>query len=160
MIGCDAARMAKCIWPARCMGWLAAAVVLVALTGCGGRPQGMARGRVTVDGEPLAHGTIAFLPADGKGPTAGGIVKDGQYEVRGMAPGRKIVRVEGFDAEAAFPATSAEMAEQAATRPRKPSEPGPVAGIVPPDAAGNNSERDVAAGEQVVDVAVSREKQR
>jgi hypothetical protein len=120
----------------------------------------MARGHVSVDGEPLAHGTIAFLPADGKGPTAGGIVKDGQYEVRGMAPGRKIVRVEGFDAEVAFPATSAEMAEQAAIRPRKPSEPGPVAGIVPPDAAGNNSERDVAAGEQVIDVVVSLEKQR
>jgi hypothetical protein len=45
------------------------------VAGCGGPPQARVRGRVTLDGEPLAHGTIAFLPADGKGPTAGGIVR-------------------------------------------------------------------------------------
>ena len=114
------------------------------------------RGRVTLDGEPLAHGTIAFLPADGKGPTAGGLVTAGGYEVRGMAPGLKLIRVEGFDAEVAFPATTAELAAQAAARPRKASEPTGAAGIVPADAAGNNAERELAAGEQVIDVAISR----
>ena len=73
-----------------------------------------------------------------------------------MAPGLKLVRVEGFDAEAAFPATTAELAEQAAARPRTPSEPADAAGVIPADAAGNNVEREVAAGEQVIDVAISR----
>ncbi|MDA0253813.1 MAG: hypothetical protein O3A37_12030 [Planctomycetota bacterium] len=137
--------------------WLAAALaVLAAVAGCGGPPQASVRGRVTLDGEPLAHGTIAFLPADGKGPTAGGLVTAGGYEVRGMAPGLKLIRVEGFDAEVAFPATTAELAAQAAARPRKASEPTGAAGIVPADAAGNNAERELAAGEQVIDVAISR----
>ena len=137
--------------------WLALAVTaLAATTGCGGPPKALARGRVTLDGEPLAHGTIAFLPADGKGPTAGGLVTAGGYEVRGMAPGLKLVRVEGFDAEAAFPATTDELAEQAAAQPRKPSEPADAAGVIPADAAGNNAKREVAAGEQVIDVAISR----
>jgi hypothetical protein len=137
--------------------WQALAVAALAATaGCGGPPQAIARGRVTFDGEPLAHGTIAFLPANGKGPAAGGLVTAGGYEVRGMAAGLKIVRIEGFDAEAAFPATTAELAEQAAARPRKPSEPNQVAGFVPADALGNNSEREVAAGAQVIDVALRR----
>lgn len=137
--------------------WLAlVATALAATAGCGGPPQALARGRVTLDGQPLAHGTIAFLPADGKGPTAGGLVAAGSYEVRGMAPGLKLVRIEGFDAEAAFPATTAELAEQAAARPRTPSEPADAAAVIPADAAGNNVEREVAAGEQVIDVAISR----
>ena len=142
---------------ARHRAWVALAVMSLAATaGCGGPPPAVARGRVTLDGEPLAHGTIAFLPADGKGPTAGGLVTAGGYEVRGMAPGLKLVRVEGFDAEAAFPATTDELAEQAAAQPRKPSEPADAAGVIPADAAGNNAKREVAAGEQVIDVAISR----
>jgi len=131
-------------------------VITLGLGSCGGPPQAAARGRVTVDGRPLPHGTIAFLPADGKGPTAGGIVTNGDYEVRGMKPGVKLVRVEGFDAEAAFPATTAELAEQAAARPRRPSEPTAGPGLVPANAAGNNVEREVAAGEQVIDISIGR----
>ena len=147
-------------FPAGRGAWLAVAVAVavaaVATAGCGGPPQAIARGRVTLDGQPLAHGTIAFIPADGKGPTAGGLVTAGSYEVRGMTPGLKLVRVEGFDAEAAFPATTAELAEQAAARPRKPSEPTDSAEIVPANAEGNNAEREVPAGEQVIDLAISR----
>lgn len=73
-----------------------------------------------------------------------------------MTPGLKLVRVEGFDAEAAFPATTAELAEQAAAWPRKPSKPTDSAEIVPADAAGNDAEREVPAGEQVIDLAMSR----
>jgi hypothetical protein len=146
-------------WPGS-GAWLAAAMAMVAAVGgCGGPPQANARGRVTLDGEPLAHGTIAFLPADGKGPTAGGLVTAGGYEVKGMAPGLKLIRVEGFDAEAAFPATSAELAEQAAARPRKPTEPTDQAGLIPPEALGNNAERELDTGEQVIDVAIGISRQ-
>jgi hypothetical protein len=157
---CTRSPMAEARQPQSGRAWLAAALaVFAAVGGCGGPPQARARGRVTLDGEPLAHGTIAFLPADGKGPTAGGIVTAGGYEVRGMAPGLKLIRVEGFDAEVAFPATSAELAEQAAARPRKPSEPTDAPGLIPPGALGNNTERAVAPGEQVIDVAIGKRRQ-
>lgn len=140
---------------ARCRGaGLVVALVVICAAGCGGAPRSIVRGRVSLEGKPLAHGTIAFLPVDGKGPTAGAIVKDGRYEVRGVMPGRKLVRVEGFAAEAAFPVTTADLADQAATRPRRRSEPVAEAELVAADAVGNNAERQVAAGEQVIDVAI------
>jgi len=157
---CTRSPMAEARQPQSGRAWLAAVLaVFAAVAGCGGPPQASARGRVTLDGEPLAHGTIAFLPADGKGPTAGGLVTAGGYEVRGMAPGLKLISIEGFAVEAAFPATSAELAEQAAARPRKPSDPANVAAFIPADAAGNNAEREVAAGNQVIDVTIGRKPQ-
>lgn len=137
--------------------WLVAAFwVLAAAAGCGGPPQAIARGRVTVDGEPMAQGTIAFLPAEGKGPSAGGMVTSGGYEVRGMTPGLKIVRVDVFAPISDSPTTSAEWGDQpASVRGKSPTAvngPGPL----PADAPGNNAQREVFAGEQVIDVAISR----
>jgi len=60
-----------------------AAAFLVLLAGCG---ESMKRadvtGKVTVDGQPLENGAISFFPADGKGPTGGGIIEDGEYLVQ------------------------------------------------------------------------------
>lgn len=55
-------------------------VALLALVGCGGEP--MVSGTVTVDGKPLPEGSITFIPVDGKAPTAGSSIKDGQYSVK------------------------------------------------------------------------------
>jgi hypothetical protein len=52
------------------------AVALVA--GCGGGDQtGEVSGIVTYDGKPVESGGITFSPE--KGPTAGGVIKDGKY---------------------------------------------------------------------------------
>ena len=53
------------------------------LSGCGGN-DGMATvaGSVTLDGKPIETGAILFVPLDGKAPTAGGNVTNGQYSVR------------------------------------------------------------------------------
>ncbi len=50
---------------------------------------------VTLDGTPLADGTIHFDPVDKSGPRAGTIVRDGVYKLQ-MRPGSKTVRIDGF----------------------------------------------------------------
>lgn len=67
-----------------------AAIVLVALGGCG-RPAGVefapVTGRVTVNGQPLAAGTIHFVPDESKGtsgPMSTGVLQsDGSFALRG-----------------------------------------------------------------------------
>ena len=53
----------------------------------------MATGKVTLDGQPLQEGTIAFDPTDGATATAGGNITNGQYSVP-LDSGPKIVRIE------------------------------------------------------------------
>ncbi len=74
---------------------LAIVGTLLVLAGCGGDGMHYSRGQVTLDGEPLADGTIEFLPPDGQGPTAGAVISDGQYELR-VAPGTKQVVIQAF----------------------------------------------------------------
>ncbi len=53
-----------------------------ALAGCGDSSMAQVSGSVTVDGQPIDKGAIAFYPVDGKAPTAGGEIKAGAYSVR------------------------------------------------------------------------------
>jgi hypothetical protein len=60
-------------------------------------------GMVLVDGQPLAHGSIRFVPVNGThGPDAGGSIREGEYQIdkglkvgeyqvwiRGVRPGRR-----------------------------------------------------------------------
>ena len=79
--------------PPPVLGLLVAAMVLLA--GCGGDGRVQVTGSVTLDGEPLETGTIAFRPADGQGPTAGALITAGRYTVRVM-PGPMFVEIQGF----------------------------------------------------------------
>ena len=61
---------------------------LVALcAGCGksdGVDRASVEGKVTLDGVAIEDGSIAFIPAGGnKGPTAGGVIRDGRYSIAG-----------------------------------------------------------------------------
>jgi len=73
--------------------WIVAAAA-AGLAGCGrsGPAEANVHGSVAFDGKPLEKGTITFLPSDGKGPTAGGEIKDGQYSFR-VPPGPKRIEV-------------------------------------------------------------------
>jgi len=72
--------------------WLLA----VSLAGCGDPGDSLPRkevsGAVTLDGKPLSHGTIQFLPTAPETPTAAmAEVKEGAYSVaiaQGLVPGR------------------------------------------------------------------------
>ncbi|MBO0697750.1 MAG: hypothetical protein J2P46_05115 [Zavarzinella sp.] len=68
-------------FPARALGALALGLAVVAAGGCGGPPRAHVRGTVTLDGQPLANGTVEFFPVGGDGQSAGAAIKDGAYEV-------------------------------------------------------------------------------
>lgn len=78
----------------RFAAWAAipAACAAVAAPGCGpgGSP---VSGAVSFDDAPVENGTISFVPADGKGPTFGGVIEAGRYAVVAPTPGAKVVRV-------------------------------------------------------------------
>ncbi len=66
------------------------------LVGCSGSNLATVRGNVTLDGTPVEQGSIAFEPADGAGPVAGGTIQNGKYLLAGESaalPGKKIVRI-------------------------------------------------------------------
>ena len=75
------------------LGLVCAALFLQ--TGCGdGRMR--VRGSVLFDGKPVDEGAIALEPANGQGPSTGGPITDGVYDLTGVARstvGEKIVRI-------------------------------------------------------------------
>ena len=76
----------------------ASLLVLLACAGCGRRGVPVT-GEITFNGQSVPMGAISFEPADGKGPTTGGRIIDGKYELTGNAapwPGKKIVRISGI----------------------------------------------------------------
>jgi hypothetical protein len=79
----------------RSRAWVVAGPLLVAaaVAGCGRKADGIDRqavsGEVTLDGKPLADGSITFSPT-GDGPSAGGTITGGRYAIaqaEGPAPG-------------------------------------------------------------------------
>ncbi len=118
--------------------------LLLFTVGCGGST--VVSGTVTYNGEPVANGSIQFLPEDGKGPSAGGMITGGKYRIaEKLTPGKKTVRIEGFKV-LDVPTSSAEMQRRA--------EEGVAveqAAQIPENAVGNNATVEVKAGEQTLD---------
>jgi hypothetical protein len=72
---------------------LPAAVLAGLASGCGGGLVAVS-GTVTLDGRPADDGSVSFQPADGQGPSAGGSVREGRFEVSpGLTPGTYKVAV-------------------------------------------------------------------
>jgi len=98
------------------LGW----ILLIA--GCGTK-LATVEGNVTWEGKPVDEGSISFAPADGKGPTLGGVIKNGQYQLVGkswVTPGKKIVtitavRKTGKQIEAGPPAPPGTMVDDLET---------------------------------------------
>ena len=62
----------------------------VIITGCGsGKP--VMEGRITLDGEPIAKGSILLMPADGTGQTAGTGIVDGRYRMDASLGPMKVI---------------------------------------------------------------------
>jgi hypothetical protein len=77
----------------RCSNWLSCTAVLTLATlvtiGCGSK-RPVVEGSVTLDGLPIAAGSIRLVPADGKGPTAGGGITAGRYRVETTEGPKKV----------------------------------------------------------------------
>jgi hypothetical protein len=53
--------------------------LLLMLSGCSNSNRGVVSGSVTIDGQSVKSGSIAFFPTDEKSPTTGASITDGQY---------------------------------------------------------------------------------
>jgi len=67
--------------------------VTVCLAGCGSGTKATVSGNVTFNGQPVERGAISLWPEDGKGSVAGAGIENGRYQIKGVAPGVKIVRL-------------------------------------------------------------------
>ncbi len=69
----------------RTLAALCFALLCVELAGCGGKYSGERRfplsGKVTVDGQPMEHGLISFLPQGEGGRVCGGPITNGAYSI-------------------------------------------------------------------------------
>jgi hypothetical protein len=65
--------------------WLGLFLLAISfVVGCskGGARRGAIAGTVTLDGKPIAKGSIMFVPAEGTaGPVAGGPIENGRYQL-------------------------------------------------------------------------------
>jgi hypothetical protein len=65
------------------------------MSGCYGDGTVKISGKVTVDGEAVETGSIAFAPADGKTSVEGAEIINGKYKAK-VPSGEKIVRIRGM----------------------------------------------------------------
>lgn len=70
-------------------------LLAVMFPGCHRNDLVLISGKVTVDGQPVQAGSIAFASVDGKTSVEGAEIKDGAYEAK-VPPGEKIVRIRGM----------------------------------------------------------------
>jgi hypothetical protein len=79
-----------------CLGSsLAAAIGLALCLGCN-NGRFSVQGDVSYNGTPVDDGTISLEPLDGQGPSTGGRITGGKYQLSGVAaplPGKKTVRI-------------------------------------------------------------------
>jgi hypothetical protein len=72
---------------------IASVILSTCLAGCGGPTTATVSGNVTFNGQPVVGGAITLWPEDGKGAVSGAGIENGRYEIRGVSPGVKIVRL-------------------------------------------------------------------
>jgi hypothetical protein len=88
--------MRSCRMKVSSSSWWPVLVAVVAVAGGCGTGVATVSGTVSLDGQPLAEGTISFLPADGATATAGDRIQNGRYSVS-MPPGPKQVRISALE---------------------------------------------------------------
>lgn len=80
----------------RCMGVAIAFAAIVLVIGCSdGVDYGDVSGVVKYDGKEIEDGGITFFPADGKGPSGGGTIKNGKYTATKIPAGNAKVVITG-----------------------------------------------------------------
>jgi hypothetical protein len=57
-------------------------VVVLGLAGCGSNGRSIVEGTVTLNGQPVESGAVAFRPLDGKTPTVGCFITAGRFTLQ------------------------------------------------------------------------------
>jgi hypothetical protein len=81
---------------------LAAALVIVGISGCGQDPMARqpVRGTIDYQGKPIKFGSVRFEPAAGQKTAGSADIRDGRFSLdraNGLAPGKYKVWVQAFD---------------------------------------------------------------
>ena len=88
-------------WFVRVNSLVVAVSVLLAGCGDGDKHNRQAvSGTASIDGLLIPYGNVEFVPADGQPTTVSMEIKDGKFAMDrkgGLAPGKYIVRIQGFD---------------------------------------------------------------
>ncbi|TWT97844.1 hypothetical protein Pla108_19970 [Botrimarina colliarenosi] len=108
--------------------------LVTVLLGCGeGTPS--VSGQVTYDGNPVEKGTISVVPVGGGGSPAGGVIRDGSYQIEKVSLGKHLV---------SFSAKSLPAEQPTSNKSVRAVE------TIPPDAVGNGQEVEIVAGAQTM----------
>lgn len=92
----------------------ATVIALLALVGCDkgdSHNRQAVSGTASIDGKLIPYGNIEFVPADGQPTTVSMEIKDGKFAMDrkgGLAPGKYIIRIQGFDGPPPPPADNTE----------------------------------------------------
>src|SRR5262245_27878190 len=73
-----------------CRSWFAplAAALVLGGAGCGGGGLVTVKGTVTLDGQPVPHAAVTFIPKEGKGQQASGVTDaSGAFRLETSKPG-------------------------------------------------------------------------
>jgi hypothetical protein len=114
--------------------------LLLLLGGC--KKESSISGTVTFDGVPVEKGFITFFPVDDAGATRGSDIIVGQYQVKGLTPGKRKVRI------SALPQGEIVASEPGAPRTIQWSTP---LAPIPTNAVGNNQIIEITKGPQQQD---------
>jgi hypothetical protein len=128
---------------------LALSAAAALLPGCGSSTATVS-GEVTYDDQPVGDGGyITFTPADGNGKDVGAPITGGRYQITGVPPGPKVVKVIAVK-KVNFASTSEEMKQRAAEARKRGSYDGLVdpADIIPANAEGNDAKVELKPGTQ------------
>ena len=133
------------------------AAVAIAAAGCGGKPVAVISGNVSYEGQPVDNGSIAFLSADGQGPTCGGPIAKGTYRVENVPPGKKMVQIIGIKA-VHFMLSREEMEKAGCEAAKRGDKTGILerADTIPSDAKGNNAVVEVLPGRAEMNFALKK----
>ncbi len=115
-------------------------------------------GTVTYNGEAVEKGSIAFMPADGKGQPFGAMIVDGRYVADKPTAGKRIATIRGLK-KINFGRTSEESLknyEEAKAGGKEwagnVSEP---TDYIPEAAEGNSQTVEITAGQQTLDFTIT-----
>jgi hypothetical protein len=142
--------------------WLLLLLVVAFLSGCGSNG-GSISGTVFYNGKELEKGYISFTPKDGHGPTAGGPIANGKYDLKNLVPGPKLVHIAAEDTTAAGRGASdrGRKMEQMAAQMKAMREhaQNPSVPYLPEPEAGNDETVDIQPGPQTKDFRLEQKKQ-